>query len=284
MLGFCFCFDSVLRLIHKGCRLILVEMLSLRTSVMAPLLAQDAAAKAQATLALRLDLPIDTAANITLPVGIPGRPVRPTLVAPKAIKKTSPKTLEGRAALLHALAHIEFNAIDLALDIVWRFSGMPAQFYRDWVRIAQEEARHFTLLRDHLLSLGFDYGDFDAHNTLWEMAEKTKDDVLARVALVPRTLEARGLDASPAVRNKLISVGDKKAGDILAVILKDEIGHVAAGNHWYRWICRQRHLDPLSTYAELIATYDAPKLLPPFNLDARRLAGFEEAELQQLAG
>jgi uncharacterized ferritin-like protein (DUF455 family) len=256
----------------------------LRTSVLLPLLAQDAATKVQATLALSLDLPMDTAAHIAPPLGIPGRPVKPSLVAPKAIKKMALTTLEGRAALLHALAHIEFNAIDLALDIVWRFSGLPEQFYRDWVRIAQEEARHFSLLREHLRSLGFDYGDFDAHNTLWEMAQKTQDDVLARVALVPRTLEARGLDASPAVRNKLISVGDRKAGEILSIILKDEIGHVAAGNHWYRWICTQRQLDPISTYAGLVAHYEAPKLLPPFNLAARRLAGFDETELQQLAG
>lgn len=258
-------------------------MLSLRTSVIGPLLAQNAVAKAQGTLALQLDLPIDTEAVLTAPVGIPGRPVRPRLVLPSAIQKTSLRTLEGRAALIHALAHIEFNAIDLALDIVWRFSGMPAQFYRDWVRIAKEEALHFTLLREHLVSLGFDYGDFDAHNTLWEMAEKTKGDVLARVALVPRTLEARGLDASPAVRNKLISVGDMKAGDILARILKDEIGHVSAGNHWYRWICSQRQLDPLSTYAALTRQYDAPKLRAPFNLAARRLAGFDDDELRQLA-
>jgi len=258
-------------------------MLSLRTSVIDPLLTQDAVSKVQDTLALNLELPVDTEAAIAPPVGIPGRPAKPTLVSPRAIKKISLITTEGRAALLHALAHIEFNAIDLALDIVWRFSGMPEQFYRDWVRIAKEEAFHFTLLRDHLVSLGFDYGDFDAHNTLWEMAEKTKDDVLARLALVPRMLEARGLDASPAVRNKLVSVGDREAGEILSVILKDEIGHVATGNHWYRWICSQRQLDPISTYAELTKKYDAPKLLPPFNLEARRLAGFEEAELRQLA-
>ena len=232
---------------------------------------------------MRLDLPIDPDAVIAPPVGIPGRPIKPALVSPKTLKKLSLRTTAGRAGLLHALAHIEFNAIDLALDIVWRFPGMPEQFYRDWVRIAQEEALHFNLLRDHLVRLGFDYGDFDAHNTLWEMAEKTKDDVLARVALVPRTLEARGLDASPAVRNKLISVGDRQAGEILATILQDEIGHVAAGNHWYRWICSQRHLDPIRTYAELTQKYDAPKLLPPFNLEARRLAGFEEDELRQLA-
>ncbi|MES2877440.1 MAG: ferritin-like domain-containing protein [Pseudomonadota bacterium] len=257
-------------------------MLSLRTSVIGPLLTQNAVSKAQGTLALNLELPIDIGADIPPPAGIPGRPIRPTLVLPTAIKKTSLKTLGGRAALLHALAHIEFNAIDLALDIVWRFSGMPEQFYRDWVVIAKEEAHHFNLLRDHLLSLGFDYGDFDAHNTLWEMAEKTKDDVLARVALVPRTLEARGLDASPAVKNKLVSVGDMKAGEILALILKDEIGHVSTGNHWYRWICNQRNLDPISTYAELITKYDAPRLRPPFNLEARRLAGFDEDELRQL--
>jgi uncharacterized ferritin-like protein (DUF455 family) len=258
-------------------------MQTLRTSVLGPLLTQDAAAKAQATLALSLDQPIDVDAVIAPPPGIPGRPAKPMLVHAKAIKKISLLTLEGRAALLHALAHIEFNAIDLALDIVWRFAGLPAQFYRDWVRIAQEEALHFNLLRDHLVGLGFDYGDFDAHNTLWDMAEKTQGDVLARVALVPRTLEARGLDASPAVRNKLISVGDHKAGAILAIILKDEIGHVAAGNHWYRWLCTQRQLDPITTYTELVQQYDAPRLLPPFNLEARRLAGFEEDELRQLA-
>ena len=255
------------------------DMLSLRTSVIGPLLAQDPIEKARGTLALSLDLPVDPQSEIPSPVGIPGRPARPRLVLPTAIKHASLKTIEGRAALLHSIAHIEFNAIDLALDIVWRFSGMPAQFYRDWVSIAKEEALHFTLIRNHMLSLGFDYGDFDAHNALWEMAEKTKHDVLARVALVPRTLEARGLDASPAVKNKLVSVGDKKAGEILDVILKDEIGHVLAGNRWYRWLCRQRGLDPISAYADLTKKYDAPKLRPPFNFEARRLAGFEEAEL-----
>ncbi len=257
-------------------------MLSLRKSVLEPLLQKDAVTKAQSVLSLRLDLPIDTSADIAPPIGIPGRPARPVLVLPTAIKHLPLVTMEGRAALVHALAHIEFNAIDLALDMVWRFSGMPAQFYQDWLQIAKEEALHFTLLRNHLLTLGFDYGDFDAHNSLWEMAEKTKDDVLARLALVPRMLEARGLDASPAVKNKLVSVGDMKAGKILDRILKDEIGHVATGNQWYRWICNARHMDPISTYANLTKQYDAPKLRPPFNLEARRLAGFEEEELRQL--
>ena len=257
-------------------------MLSLRTSVLIPLLNPDPVAKAQGVFDLGLDLPIDANAVIASPLGIPGRPAKPKLVPPKTIPHWSLVTTKGRAALVHALAHIEFNAIDLALDMVWRFPGMPEQFYKDWVVIAKEEALHFTLLRDHLVSLGFDYGDFDAHNTLWEMADKTKNDVLARVALVPRMLEARGLDATPAVRNKLVSVGDMKAGKILDLILKDEIGHVATGNHWFRWICQQRQLDPISTYADLVNHHQAPKLQPPFNLEARRKAGFLEEELRQL--
>ncbi|RZI93813.1 MAG: ferritin-like domain-containing protein, partial [Rubrivivax sp.] len=161
--------------------------------------------------------------------------------------------------------------------------GMPEAFYRDWLRIAQEEAKHFTLLREHLLTLGFDYGDFDAHNALWDMAERTKHDLLARIALVPRTLEARGLDASPAVRRKLVGAGDKRAGEILDIILHDEIGHVLAGNRWYRFLCEQRGLDPIATYAELATRHQAPKLRAPFNLEARRAAGFDEAELAALS-
>jgi uncharacterized ferritin-like protein (DUF455 family) len=185
--------------------------------------------------------------------------------------------------LLHAIAHIELNAIDLALDVVWRFQDMPEDFYKDWVQIAKEEAKHFLLLQKHLVSMGFDYGDFPAHHSLWEMAERTRGDILARIGLVPRTMEARGLDASPGVRNKLISAGDLAAGRILDIILKDEIGHVAAGNRWYRHVCQERGLDPIGTYRDLIQQYDAPKLKSPYNLAARRLAGFEEEELIYLA-
>ncbi len=161
---------------------------------------------------------------------------------------------------------------------------MPPQFYLDWMQVAKEEALHFTLLRNHLVTLGFDYGSFDAHDALWQMAEKTKDNILARIALVPRTLEARGLDASPAVKKKLVSAGDMKAGEILDVILRDEIGHVAVGNRWYRYLCEQRGLDPISTYAQLCDRYQAPHLRGPFNLEARRAAGFDEAELAALQG
>jgi uncharacterized ferritin-like protein (DUF455 family) len=191
-------------------------------------------------------------------------------------------TLEGRAVLIHALAHIEFNAINLALDVMWRFANMPDKFYYDWLRVAQEECEHFGLLNQHLQTLGFQYGDFSGHDGLWEMAERTQDDVLARLALVPRTLEARGLDASPAVRHKLASGGDRAGAAIIDIILRDEIGHVAIGNHWYRWLCTERGLDPINTYAELAATYRAPKLKGPFNVEARLAAGFDAAEIALL--
>jgi uncharacterized ferritin-like protein (DUF455 family) len=191
-------------------------------------------------------------------------------------------TLEGRAILIHALAHIEFNAINLALDVIWRFANMPDKFYYDWLRVAQEECEHFGLLNQHLQTLGFQYGDFSGHDGLWEMAERTQDDVLARLALVPRTLEARGLDASPAVRHKLASGGDPAGAAIIDIILRDEIGHVAIGNHWYRWLCTERGLDPIKTYTELAATYRAPKLKGPFNIEARLAAGFDPAEIALL--
>lgn len=226
---------------------------------------------------------VDAAAELAASGPIPGRPSSPQLVAPNQVKSRSAHTAEGRAALIHSLAHIEFNAINLALDIIWRFPAMPAQFYRDWLSVAHEEAYHFELLVKHLATLGHSYGDFPAHDGLWEMAERTNADLLARLALVPRTLEARGLDASPVVRNKLASVGDHDAAAIIDIILRDEIGHVAIGNHWYRYLCDMQGLDPLQTYKKLAEKYRAPRLRGPFNFDARRLAGFTEDELNQLA-
>jgi uncharacterized ferritin-like protein (DUF455 family) len=239
--------------------------------------------KARAVTALDRNAPIDTEEQIAPIDGIPGRGERPPLVPHTSIKTGSLATPRGHAALVHSIVHIEKNAIDLALDICWRFAGMPEAFYRDWLQVAFEEAYHFTLLHDHLLTLGFDYGDFPAHDGLWSMAERTKGDILARVALVPRTLEARGLDASPAVKTKLVSIGDHRAGEILDIILRDEIGHVAIGNCWYGWLCAQRGIDPVRTYAELTLKYEAPKLKGPFNLAARRAAGFNDAELAALA-
>ena len=219
------------------------------------------------------------------PIGVPGCPARPELRSHLDVPKRSPFTTEGLAALLHAVTHIEFNAINLALDAIWRFDGMPRSYYLDWLTVAAEEAHHFSLLRTHLQRMGYDYGDFPAHTGLWDMTEKTKSDVLARMALVPRTLEARGLDATPPMQAKLRKVATPhalKAVEILDVILHDEIGHVAIGNHWYRYLCSQRGLDPVAHYALLAQQYGAPRIKGPLNLEARRQAGFEEVELDLL--
>lgn len=256
---------------------------SLRQSVLPALIERNADRKADLVRQLCLDAPVGASDQLEEPVGIPGRPALPELVPHTQLKQRSMRTAEGRAALIHALCHIELNAVDLATDVVWRFGGMPDDFYRQWVGVAQEEALHFQLLRDHLRELGFDYGAFSAHNALWEMAEKTKHDLVARLALVPRTLEARGLDASPPIKAKLVGAGDHRAGEILDIILRDEVGHVAIGNRWYGWLCKQRGLDPVSTYAELAERYKAPRLRGPFNLEARRAAGFTEEELSALS-
>jgi len=226
---------------------------------------------------------LDTSAQLISDQFIPGRPAKPELVAPRLVKHRAMNTVEGRAVLIHALCHIEFNAINLALDAVWRFADMPVEYYADWLRVADEEAFHFSLLSGHLLELGYAYGDFPAHNSLWEMAEKTAIDILARIALVPRTMEARGLDIVPSMRAKLAQAGDARAAGILDIILRDEIGHVAVGNHWYAYLCEQRGLEPVATYAQLAGEYAAPVLRGPFNLEARRAAGFSELELAAIA-
>lgn len=216
---------------------------------------------------------------------LPGRPPRPVLVHPARVPRRSPAKPEGLAALLHAIAHIEFNAINLALDAAWRFEGMPREFHDDWVRVAAEEAFHFSLLQAQLRDLGHAYGDFEAHDGLWAMCEKTADDVVARMALVPRTLEARGLDATPQIQAKLRQVGSAetlRSVEILDIILRDEVGHVAIGNHWYRWLCERDGLDFLAHYPVLVERYQAPRLHPPFNEDARRRAGFSPEELRRL--
>jgi len=225
---------------------------------------------------------LDTAAVLAEPAGLPGRPALPRLVPPEQVPRRSPFTPAGRAALLHAICHIEFNAINLALDAVWRFPGLPEAFYRDWLQVAGEEALHFTLLREHLQTLGHDYGDFDAHDGLWQMAAATAGDLTARMALVPRTLEARGLDATPPIQAKLRRAGDLRAVEILDLILRDEVGHVAIGNRWYRWLCDRAGLDAEALYPALAQRYRAPRLKGPFNLDARQAAGFSAQELAAL--
>jgi uncharacterized ferritin-like protein (DUF455 family) len=218
---------------------------------------------------------------------LPGLPLRPELMPHLKVPKRSPFTPEGRAALVHSVTHIEFNAINLALDAVWRFDGLPRDYYLDWMRVAHEEAHHFTLLRTELRAMGHDYGDFPAHTGLWDMVERTKGDVVARMALVPRTLEARGLDATPPMQAKLRKVGTPDAlrtVAILDIILRDEVGHVAIGNQWYRWLCERDGLDPMAHYDVLTERYKAPKLRPPFNEADRLRAGFTVSEIAMLRG
>ena len=258
-------------------------MKELRQTALYWLCETDAELKVKGVLALKdVNLSIATSQYLFASQPVPGIPLRPELVPPLALPKRSMRTVEGRAALIHALAHIEFNAINLALDAIWRFDNMPENYYRDWLKVASEEAYHFSLLNAHLQTLGFTYGDFAGHNSLWEMLDRTKDDVLARMALVPRTMEARGLDATPSTRNKFSQVGDMAMVEILTIILRDEIGHVAIGNVWYNWLCNERKLEPIATFASLCQQYSAPKLKPPFNMEARREAGFSEEELALL--
>lgn len=257
-----------------------------RTRAAAALREPDPWRKARAAGALHDALRARTCAIVPLCAvdmpALPGRPARPVLVAPRELTRRGAQSVAGRVAMLHAIAHIEFNAINLALDAMARFPGMPRAFYRDWARVAAEEGHHFTLLADHLARLGSAYGDHPAHDGLWEMAVRTQDDVLARMALVPRTLEARGLDAAPPIRAKLAQAGDTIAAGILDIILRDEITHVAIGNRWFRWLCERAGHDPLAFYAVLARDYRAPRLKGPFNLPARRAAGFDEDELRVL--
>lgn len=211
-----------------------------------------------------------------------GRPVRPELIPHTAVPRRKSGSPEGHAALLHAIAHIEFNAINLALDCVYRFRGLPDDYYDGWLQVAQEEAYHFGLVSGRLAELGYGYGDFPAHRGLWDMAVKTAADPLARMALVPRVLEARGLDATPPIVANLRRIGDEASIAVLDIILRDEIGHVALGDRWFRHFCAERGLEPEATYLALMAEFDAPWPPRPLNVEARRRAGFSAAEIARL--
>ncbi len=216
------------------------------------------------------------------PIRAPGRPPQLVLVHPRDLPRRGLGSVDGRAAFIHAIAHIELNAIDLAWDAVYRFRGLPGSFYADWVSCADDESRHFVLLRERLLAHGHDYADFPAHNGLWEMCEKTAHDGLARMALVPRVLEARGLDVTPAMIGKLRSLGDATTADVLEVILREEVAHVAAGTRWYHWYCARAGVEPRARFKQLLGEYAGGYLRGPFNLEARLLAGFDEDELAHL--
>ena len=212
----------------------------------------------------------------------PGRPSRPRLVQPRELPQRGLASIEGRAALIHAVAHIEFNAINLAWDAVARFRGLPLDYYRDWVGVAVDEARHFGWLAARLADLGYEYGDFDAHDGLWDMAVRTADSCLARMALVPRVLEARGLDVTPGMILRLRKAGDDETARILEAILAEEVAHVAAGSRWFAWCCEREGLDPASTFEQLVSQHLRGALRGPFNAKARLAAGFSAAELARL--
>jgi len=216
------------------------------------------------------------------PIAVPGRPEKPALVHPSQVKRRKLTTPAGQAAFLHALVHIEFNAINLAWDAVYRFRDLPADFYSDWVGVAEDEALHYQLLSRRLQDTGHAYGDFPAHNGLWEMACKTADDVLLRMALVPRVLEARGLDVTPTMIERLQQAGDERSAVILGRILDDEIGHVLAGSRWFRYVCQQRGLDPVKTFADVLRQYLPGHNTMPLNPSARRQAGFSQEEIDML--
>ncbi len=261
--------------------------MELRERVLCAFQLVDPAAKVDAVHALWRDLPalsVDIARRFEADVA-PGRPHLPALVAPQSVPRRSPHTPAGHAALMHSIAHIEFNAIALALDAVWRFDGMPPAYYADWLRVAYEESTHFSMLRDHLVSLGYDYGSFEAHDGLWSLCHATRLDIAARMALVPRTLEARGLDATPLIQAKLRTVGTpvaRAAVAILDTILEEEVGHVAIGNHWYHWLCKRDALDADAFHTAVSCKYGAPRPKPPLNRTARLRAGFTPVEIDAL--
>ena len=213
----------------------------------------------------------------------PGLPPGLRLVSPRDVPKRKLRNRTGQAAFVHAIAHIEFNAINLAWDCVYRFRGLPSPFYDDWIAVVQDEARHFALLRERLGELGFAYGDFEGHAGLWEMAEKTGHDLAARMAMVPRVLEARGLDVTPRLIQRCRAVGDERTAGILQVILEEEVTHVAAGSRWFRWACERQGKDPEAAFCELVGRYFAGAIRGPLNAAARRRAGFSPTELAALS-
>lgn len=252
----------------------------LRTGAFEALICTDPVEKVQLTKSLSSAGELINA-SLSFPDAV-GRPCRPELVNPRKVPNRAVNTRDGRGMLLHALAHIEFNAINLALDLIVRFRDLPAEFYFDWLKVAKEEALHHELLCARLHDYGLSYGDYPAHDGLWQMAEKTKASLLARLGLVPRLLEARGLDVSPGIRAKLASVGDLQSAQVLDVILRDEIGHVEIGNRWFNYECQRLSLDPINAFESCLSEYAAPMPRSPFNYEAREQAGFSKAELAWL--
>lgn len=255
------------------------EMGTIRQAALEALACSDGVKKADLVFGIEFTWPVGETLSLEPRVG---RPLKPELIHPARVPTRKVTQPEGRGMLLHALAHIEFNAINLALDVMVRFSELPNAFYLDWLKVAKEEARHHQLLCGRLGDYGLRYGDYPAHDGLWQMAERTQDSLLARLALVPRLLEARGLDVSPAIRDKLRMAGDQKSADVLQIILDDEIGHVAIGNRWFNEVCNNEGVGPIEAFERCLKEYSAPTPRSPFNFEARTQAGFSEDELAWL--
>jgi uncharacterized ferritin-like protein (DUF455 family) len=223
--------------------------------------------------------------NVPLSIENVHFPQKPILLPPREMPKRKFHTPEGLAAFFHAIAHVEFVAIYLAWDILYRFRNLPDDFYRDWLRVADEEAQHFALLQTKLQTFGINYGDLPAHSGLWDLAQFTADDLLKRLALVPRNMEAHGLDVTPPLIEKFKQLGDKNAVEILTRILTDEVGHVALGSKWFKWLCEQKNVDSETTYQNELLNYYTQKgggLKGTINIEMRLKAGFSENELAWL--
>ena len=213
---------------------------------------------------------------------VPGRPDRPELIKPKDVARRNTHTDEGRAAMVHSFAHIEFNAINLVWDLICRFQDMPKEFYRDWAQVAGEETKHFKLLRNYLNEKGYDYGSFPAHDGLWTIAEQTKHDILLRLAVVPRIMEARGLDVTPDLIERFRKAKDDEMVSILELILEEEIGHVMFGTKWYRFVCQRMEKDPEEKFREIMDEYLPSSKTKKINKNARLQAGFSQTEINYL--
>jgi uncharacterized ferritin-like protein (DUF455 family) len=221
--------------------------------------------------------------NIDLNSIKPGRPVKPALISPKDVPRRNIQSIEGRAAMIHSFAHIEFNAINLAWDLICRFQNMPEDFYTDWVTVAGEETKHFRLLRDNLNRIGFEYGDFPAHDGLWTIAEQTQHDILLRLAVVPRIMEARGLDVTPNLIERFRQINDNKTVSMLELILEEEIGHVSYGTKWFHYMCEHKNQDPDKKFKQIIDEFIPSNKTKKINHEARLMAGFSQSELDYLA-
>jgi uncharacterized ferritin-like protein (DUF455 family) len=220
--------------------------------------------------------------SINIQEVLPGRPEKPVLIKPQEVPKRNIQRPEGRAAMVHSFAHIEFNTINLAWDLIFRFQTMPKEFYHDWAQVVEEEIKHFKLLRSNLINSGYDYGCFPAHNGLWTIAEQTKHDILLRLAVVPRIMEARGLDVTPDLIGRFRQINDDEMVSILELILEDEIGHVQFGTKWYHYLCEKMNIEPEIKFKKIIEEFLPSAKTKKINKNARLKAGFSQTEIDYI--